>query len=422
MQEAKAAGFFVQEQSVTGVGRANAGVAAMASDPSTIFYNPAGMTDLAGPVVAAAGHLIMPRARLENRGSTASGPLTGGAVAYAGTNDDPFSPTPVGNVYAAAPVFGGRGWLGLGVTAPFGLVTEYDETFFGRYDSLKSKLLTIDVAPTAAVAVTKWLSVGFGLDVQWAHAELVNAIPDPLTAGGPTPQTDGRLDLRGDNWGVGYNVGLLVKPLPTTRIGLHYRSAMTHDLEGTATVSGLSGPLAALNNQSGGTAKLKLPDILSLGVSHDITPRLTMLGQVWLYGWNRFDEVRVDLDGGPDDIVMTQNYRNTLATAVGAEYRLNESWTLRGGFQYDQTPTVAEYQSTRVPDGDRYWLAVGSGYRLSDQISLDVAYAHVFIDEHDIDRTDTFYSGTPFPVVTRIRGSTEGGSADILSLQMRVRF
>ena len=102
------------------------------------------------------------------------------------------------------------------------------------------------------------------------------------------------------------------------------------------------------------------------------------------YGWSSFKEIRVKRSGLPDQVV-TQNYDDTFSVAVGAQYKLNEAWTVRSGFQYDETPTVNGFRSSRTPDGDRYWLSAGLSYDVSDNFTVDVAYTHVFIDDADID-------------------------------------
>jgi long-chain fatty acid transport protein len=325
------------------------------------------------------------------------------------------------HAYAALPLMSGRVWLGLGVSAPFGLVTDYQEDWFGRYDSTKSELTTIDVAPTLAVRVTEWLSIGAGLDAQYADATLENAVPNPTAPGGPSPATDARFQAQGDDWSVGFNVGLLVRPTPRTRIGLQYRSGIEHKLEGDATLSGLAPPLDVQNGSVGASAKVDLPSMASIGVAHDITPDLTLLGHIAWYGWDSFDEIRLRFDDGRADVVEPQNYRDTWAIGLGAEYRLTDAWTLRGGVSYDQTPTRNGFRNTRVPDGDRYWIAIGASYELSDRIGLDLAYGHRFFEKTDIDRTRTFFEGSGLDSDTRTsaRAKTD---ADVIAAALRISF
>jgi long-chain fatty acid transport protein len=420
---ALAGAFFHEAQSIRSAGRASAGVSAAADDAGTIFFNPAGMTRLSGPEVEVGSSLLLPRGEVENRGSTAQTPGTGGAVVpVTGPRDgDPYGPAIMPHAYAALPLMDRKLWFGLGISAPFGLVTDYEEDWFGRYDSTKSELTTIDVAPTLAFKLTDWLSAGAGLDVQHADATLENAVPNPTAPGGPTSATDGRFRAEGDDWSVGFNVGLLVEPTPRTRIGLHYRSAIEHEIEGDATLSGLAPPLDGLNGTVGASAELNLPAMASFGVAHEVTPELTLLGHISWYGWDTFDEIRLKFDDGRADVVEPQNYRDTWAIGLGAEYRLSDAWTLRGGVSYDQTPTSNSFRNTRVPDGDRYWIAIGASYELSDRIGFDVAYGHRFFENTDIDRSRTFFDGSAVESITRTsaRAKTD---ADVIALALRISF
>jgi long-chain fatty acid transport protein len=420
---ADAASVFIQDQGVTGVGRAHAGDAAIADDASTIFFNPAGLTRLGKPEFDFGVNVIMPDTRLGDRGSTAATPGTGGAALPIGGNDggNAFSPTPVGHMYLAVPLDDGRTWLGLGVSAPFGLSDRYKAGWFGRYDSTKSLLKTIDVAPTAAYRINDYLSIGAGLDVQYAKAKLENMIPNPLTAGGPTPATDGAFRAVADDWSVGFNVGLLVSPRSDTRIGLHYRSAITHDMTGESTISGLTGPLAGFNATTGVSSELNLPDIAALAVAYDLTPDLTLLAQTLWFGWSRLQEIRLKFANGSADSVTPENYKDTWAAAVGAEYAVSPAWRVRAGFQYDETPSVTGSRDTRVPDGSRYWLSAGASYAVTKNMDVDLSVAHVLFDETRVTLLRKFFGGTVLASAINIDSNVQT-TVDYVSVALRYRF
>jgi long-chain fatty acid transport protein len=410
VQTADAAGFYIKEQSVTGLGRAFAGESAVSEDASTIFFNPAGMTRLQGPEASAGVHLLVPRADLENRGSSSSVQTPAGALTRpVGGSDggNPYDPTPVPNAYFAYPLMDRDLWVGLGVSAPFGLANKYDADWFGRYDSIETDLLTINIAPSVAYKVLDWVSIGGGIDIQYADAKLVNAV-----FAGPTAP-DIISNVEGDNWAVGYNVGVLFEPLPTTRVGVHYRSRIDHTLEGDVKLT----QAGALRSNLPGTADLDLPDIIAVGFAHDVTPALTVLAEYNWYGWSSFKEIRVKRSGLADQVV-TQNYEDTFSVAVGAQYKLNDEWTVRSGFQYDETPTVEGFRSTRTPDGDRYWLSAGLSYDVSDNFTVDVAYTHVFISDADV---NTRQSGAAPVLSTNTRASLES-SVDIFAAALRYKF
>jgi long-chain fatty acid transport protein len=412
LREAHAAAFLLQEQSAKGIGRAFAGQTATAEDASTIFYNPAGMTELAAKPHAQLGvRVIAPDARIADRGSTASiGPFSG--LPVTGSEDQGFDPQFTGDVYLAQPLMNGSLWVGLAVTTPFGLRNEYKPDFFARYDSLKTDLSTIDVAPSVAYRVADWLSIGGGIDIQRADAKLVNAIPNPLAPGGPSPATDGRLTAEGGDWDVGFNLGLLVKPASGWRLGFSYRSAITHSVSGHVTTE-----FAGVTTRQDMSSDLDLPDIASFGAAWDVTSRLTLLAQLNYYGWSRFNELRLRLADG-SQIATTENYRDTFGGSVGAQYRLTDRWSVRTGFQYDQTPTRDGFRSTRVPDSNRYWTALGVSYEITSSIGIDLSYAHLFTRDASIDRTNAF----PALATTVGTHGVARDNADVVGIDLRLTF
>jgi long-chain fatty acid transport protein len=409
---AHAAGFYIQEQSVKGLGSAFSGSTTSLDDASTVYFNPAGMTKLEGPQINAGVHLLIPHGDLENTGSTIdlNGPAPGGVAAVTpASEDNPYDPTPVPNLYAAAPFgFGGEEiWLGLGVTAPFGLANDYGDDAFNRYDSIKTELLTVNVAPSIAYAPSDWFSIGGGIDVQYADAELTSA----FYAG-----SEGRSSLEGDDVSVGYNIGVLLRPLYDTEIGIHYRSAISHELDGDISVTGAGSPLA--NFSSTGSADLDLPDIATFGIAHQATDRLRLMGQATWFGWNNFEDIDAELDNpaltNPAPIV--QNYQTTWAFSVGAEYDLTPQWTIRGGYQFDETPTTDEYRTSRTPDGDRNWFSAGATYKWNEQLSFDLAATYIDVAEEEISVTR---NNALFPAT--VNADTDG-SVGIVAVGLNYKF
>ncbi len=388
-QTASAAGFYIQEQSARQQGDAFAGAAANPQDASTLFNNPAGMTELSGPQAAADLSLIIPHASLSNRGSNVlGGPVTG--------NDggDPFGPTPVPSAYVAMPFQGGTWWAGLAVTAPFGLTNNYNNTWFGRYNSTESVLTTEDIAPSFAVKITDALSFGGGIDFQHAHAEL----DQKFLSIGP----DGTVEVNGDSWKTGFNVGAFWKVDPQTNVGLHYRSAITQDIDGTLAVTGVTTGTHA-------SAQLKLPDIVEFGATHQLTPQLKILGSVNWFDWSRFSQISVNSALGTTTIPTA--WRDTWSAALGAEWKQDEKWTYRGGLQFDETP-VNDFRDTRIPDSNRFWVSVGGSYVLSPAFDIDAAASHLFMPDANIDATNSFGGGPP--VVTKAQSKNY---VNILSVQ-----
>ncbi|MGA9993507.1 MAG: outer membrane protein transport protein [Thiobacillaceae bacterium] len=349
-----ASGFALTEQSASGLGNAFAGAAASAEDASTIFFNPAGMTRLPDRQVAGALHLILPSAKYSD-GNPA-------------TNDggDAGSLAAVPNFYyvmALSPATR----FGLGVNAPFGLKTDYDLGWAGQFSALKSDLKTINLNPSLATKLTDQLSVGIGLNIDYAKAELSNFVP-PLYGGASA----GTATVKADDWGVGANAGLLYELDSNTRIGFSYRSRIKHKLEGDATFAG--SPLA----NTPITADLTLPDIASLSIVKQISPALTLLGDVSYTAWSVFDKLTIVRSTGTTLTSTTENWDDTWRFSMGATYRLNDALKLRGGLAYDQSPVPDAYRTPRIPDNDRTWVALGMGYQASKKDVIDVGYAHLF--------------------------------------------
>jgi len=422
--QAGAGGFFVQEQSVRGEGRAFAGSVAVADDASTLFFNPAGMTELGGARLQAGSFAIFGRASLEDDGTDAETlqsrlGLEPPTKIHGGRGGNPFGTVLVPSLYAAMPVaLDGRLWAGLAITSPFGIEVDYEDSWFGRYDSTDSRLRLFDFQPSLAFAITDRVSVGAGLDIQYASAQLENRLPVTLQ-----PQTDGRLEVTGDDWSVGWTVGVLWEPLDSTRLGASYRWGITHELKGSATFAGLTGVLAPINRNVPGSADLDLPGIVMVGFAHELTPAITLLGQVDWFQWSRFEEIRVDLDEdvqGLGELVTPQEYENSVSVAVGGEVEVTDALTLRSGVQWDQSPT-GEFRSTRVPDSDRTWLTLGASLELGHGLALDASYAHVFLKDAEIDVERTFYADSPAEVTARTRAEVES-AIDIVGLQLRASF
>ncbi len=407
---ANAAGFYIQEQSVRGLGSAFSGSVTSIDDASTVDFNPAGMTKLDRAQVNLGAHLLVPSAKLKDNGSTfdANGPAPGGVGPVGGGDGgNPYDPTPVPNAFAAMPLTADNSlWGGIGITAPFGLASDYGDDWFGRFDSTKTELKVINIQPSVAYKATEWLSLGAGVDIQYADAELESRVSNVIS--------EGTSKLKGDDWSVGYNVGLLIKPVETTEIGLHYRSAISHELDGRISVSGLTPNILGADFTTGGTADLDLPDMATFGVAHQVTPDLRLMAQATWFGWNNFQDITATSDAGVELTSVTQNYQTTWAFAVGAEYDINDVWTVRGGYQFDETPTTDEFRTSRTPDGDRNWFSLGATYNWTPNLAVDMAATYIDVDEGTINVSRN--SG-----LAQVNADTDG-SVGIFALGLNYKF
>lgn len=383
----QAAGFALVEQNASGLGNAYAGQAASAQDASTIFFNPAGMTLLPDRQLVLSGHLIKPRFKFSGSVSPALGGGDGG---------DAGDLTLVPNAYFAYRLTPDV-HVGIGVNAPFGLKTDYDNTWMGRTQAIKSEVKTINLNPSIAWKASESLSLGAGLNIQYMEAMLTSA----TGAGVPPPVGE----VKGHDYGLGFNLGALWQLSDATRVGLAYRSEIDYTLKGSFKVNGVT----AVNPVY---ADLTLPDSASLSVFHKLDTRWDLLADVTWTGWSDFDALRiVNASGGPVSTTI-ENWDDSYRYSLGANYHLNERVTLRGGVAYDQTPVSDTYRTARIPDGDRTWITFGGQYRMSDRNILDFGYAHLFIRDARIDKTES-------PV--RLSGTYEG-AVDILSAQFTHNF
>lgn len=432
---ASATGFFINQQGVKELGRVGAGNAAAADSLGTIYFNPAGLTgiwgqepsrprdDTARTRIGIGVHLIVPRSTQQDTGSTAATPGTlGGAVPSGGDDGrNPTNPTPVPTVFWAHEVERNRLAIGAGITAPFGLAASFPSAWYGRYDAIEAALRTVNLTAVAAYRFDSGVSVGGGVDFQYAHSLLVTAIPNPLTPGGPTAATDGRSETRGHAWTPGFNLGVLVPVTDRTRIGWHYRSGMKHKLDGSTMVSGLTGPLAPFNGTVGARADLHLPATGTVALRHAWSHDLHLLASVDWFDWSRFSEVRVRFANGSPDAVRTTRYRDTFSAAAGAEYRVSDRLAARGGIRFDQTPTTSGFRDTTVPDANRAWLGVGATWRSSDTSSWDFAFNHVIFRTAEVGVTRTFFDGTPLASTVVVNGSARS-VVNTLAMEYRRAF
>jgi long-chain fatty acid transport protein len=413
--EAMGSGFQVRENSAAALGNAFAGAAATAEDPSVIANNPAAMIGLSGNQVSGNIAAVIPSAVFSGRAFTAfRQPISGGNGGDAGS----AQPVPAAyGFYDAGPDLK----FGLAVTAPFGLETQYDSDWVGRYQAIKSDIETININPNLAYRLTDWLSLGGGPAIQQAHAEFSNAInattvarlANPLLPAGLT-LPDGTARVTGNSWSVGFAAGAFAEVSPGTRLGASYRSQISHRIDGTATFSVPSVLAASPRFQNtSARADLKTPDVISLAASHQIAPGLTLLAEVQWTNWSVVKNLRIERPDGSALSDQPEQWHNTWFGSIGATWRPDPNWTFRGGLAFDPTPIRNEFRTARLPDSDRYWLAVGLGYGWTPDLRFDAAYAHIFAAAPSIDEV------SPTGDVLTGRYSNH---IDIVSLSATLRF
>jgi long-chain fatty acid transport protein len=412
--QAQAAGFALIEQNGSGVGNAYAGAAAVAEDASTIFFNPAGMTRLGGRQVVGSIDAVKPSADFSNNGSTPPS-LTGlppSGIPLNGTGGDAGDWAFVPAAYLSWEMMPNRLWLGLGVSAPFGLKTEWDSSWMGRFHAIKSEVKTVNINPSIAWKVNEMFSVGGGINAMYLDATLSNsvayglsaagaaALVNPLLVGPVTAQAgglnrEGVATVKGDDWGWGWNLGAMINFTPQTRLGLHYRSTTKFTLGGDVNFSnaptfvaagGVPAAVAAALNanfaNSGVSAEIKLPDTFSVALAHSMDRWQFLADYTWT-GWDSIQNLSIYRSGSSVCCLTNTplNFKNSWRAGVGVNYQLNSEWKLRGGIAYDTTPVQDAYRTPRLPDQDRTWLAAGAQWVFHKQGALDFGLAYLFVKD-----------------------------------------
>jgi long-chain fatty acid transport protein len=432
--QAQAAGLAIRKQSGAALGNAFAGATAGAEDIGYMFFNPAALARQEGHQVLAAASYIAPRAKPTGvSGSTVLGTSITGGDGGGGIAVDALVPVLYG-MYSVTPGLK----LGLGVNAPFGLVTEYEDGWSGRYHALESSLTTININPAVAYRMNDMVSVGLGLQAQYAEARLTNAV-DFGTLGvargvpGSVPGAqDGFSEIEGDDWGFGFNAGVLFEPVEGTRLGIAYRSRVSHRLDGdgrfrldsAGVAASLQAAAIAAGNpapfvDTGVEADLAMPETVSVGVHHDIDPQWSVMAEAAWTRSSRFDELRIEFDNPAQaDSVTEEDWDDSWFLAGGATYRPDADWTIRLGVAYDESPVPDETRTPRIPGADRLWLAVGAGFRPFENLRVDVGYTHIFVDDPSVDLTTAGVGNT-------FRGNLAvdyDSSIDIVTLQVSYAF
>ncbi|RPE75964.1 long-chain fatty acid transport protein [Vulcaniibacterium tengchongense] len=400
--QAHASGFQIKENSVKAQGRSYAGSAAVAGDASVVSNNPALMTRFEGTTVQADVTAIDLGFKFEGSGTDALGqPLSGG------TGGDAGDLIPVPALSVVHKLDNGLA-LGAMVSAPFGLKTEYEGPWAGRYWADTSDLKTVDLTLSMAYEVVPD-RFSFGLGVIYERADVTlsryvdfgtllfaNPATRPLPFARPQA-ADGHAEVEGDSTGWGWLVGFNLRPTDKLSIGFSHRSEIDHEIEGDVTWTVPANVRAVLNanpttaplfvNGAAG-ADLTTPSVTTLSVAYQFTDRFAMMADWSRTDWTSLREVNIDFANPDPNSIEEFDWKETNFSSIGAEYKLNEAWTLRGGYAYDETPTHIATRTPRLPDEDRQWLSVGASWQATPNLELNFAYTYLKADTPQVNLAD----------------------------------
>jgi long-chain fatty acid transport protein len=391
-QGAFASGFQLKEDDAAGLGRAYAGSTSAPDDAAVVVNNPAAMIDLKAPVIQGDVTGVNFSTKFHGGGTDAIGqPLAGGDGGNGGVTKA------VPSLFFAMPV-SDRFAVGAGVTVPFGFETNYNPGWVGRYEALDSRLQSIDITVSAAYALTNQFSVGASIIGQRTSANLTQAINfgsilavnPALPPGTFLPQSaDGYGKVKGNDWGYGWQLGFLWKATDADRIGLNYHSKIDHTLTGNATfgVPANVSPIFAASpvpvfQDTKASADFDTPAYAEASWWHTLNQQWSFGADVGYTHWSSLKGLTVQYANVAQPATTEVfNWDNSWFGSIGAEYKLDRAWTLRGGLAIDGTPTSATTRDPRVPDATRRWVTVGLGYKPNDNWNFDVGYAHLFVND-----------------------------------------
>jgi long-chain fatty acid transport protein len=393
---ANAAGFQLFQYDGASVGDVNAGAGATANTASTNFTNAAGLVRIKKPQIVVSANQVVTQSKFVGTATYLNNTSATGETVSRGSSLIP-------SFHFAAPI-NNQLFFGFSATVPFGSSTNYPIENFQSVFATESTIKTVNLSPSLAYKVSEKFSVALGIDVQKLEATLNQAINATYS-----------IVNEASNWGYGWHAGTMYQFTPATRVGLSYRSQVSHNLSGTSTIkSRVSG--ADFSQSNALSAKIKLPPMTTLGVHHDVTPQWAVMGTVNYIQWSTIDTITLNNLAAfpqlPSSSPLPQKFRNTWRASVGTAYTINDKWLVRAGVGYDQTPTNNTDRSLRLPENNRWLVGIGARFRVTKQVAVDAGWTRAFIQDGPINNTTG---------AGNIRGNTKN-SADILGLQITYDF
>lgn len=342
---AHAAGFMLTEQSAGALGRAYAGVGVDGTDISGVYYNPATMTLHPGTAIQAGFVAVgLDLAYESNDGKI--------------TENGQYNTQAIPHGYISHQLTDSM-WIGLAMTVPFGMGTEYDDNWPLAYKGISAEVLTFDFNPNVAWKVSDKLSLGAGMSIQYAAADLKMGMGNGVTS-----------EIDADSMAWGFNVGLMWSPLENLRFGLSYRSRINHNADGDLEVTKPEMGVTTLD----ATATISTPAWTMATAAWDVNDLLSLYATFRWTDWSSFEELTIESLAG--NTTITNKWQDTYLFSVGADLRFTSWWTFRAGIGYETSPIDdPKYRTAIIPDADRWWFALGSSFKATENMQIDVSAA-----------------------------------------------
>lgn len=371
-----AAGYSTGSTSVSGLANSYAGSVTGIHDVSDTFFNPAITAGKEGQAVLGLHYVSLD---IDTVGSSSS--FSGGS-AGGGDSRDGGSDNLIPNLYFTSPI-NDKTNFNLAITSPFGLATEYNDTWAGKYRAVDSEITTININPSVSREIMNGLSVGVGLSAQYYKAKLTNYAA--VFSGAATSFAK----MHASDWGYGYNLGMSYKtPDDKLKLGIGYRSKIDHKLSGRAQAPSFS-------LYSDVEALVSTPESLTGGIAYEATSNIELAYDVTWTRWSRFRNLVVrDISGGALGQTANFNWRDSVMHSIGANFDANNNTVIRTGLAYEKDATTDNNREPRVPGGNRIWASLGLTHKMGDGWAVDATYMHQFYRSANINITDNSAEST----------------------------
>ena len=375
-----ASGFQINEQGSRAMGLGGA-FTGLSNDPSAIYFNPGGITQLPGTHLIAGATLILPS-------STFRGPFP--SITESKMKSQVFYPI---HFYATHQL-GEKLYLGLGVGNNYGLGTKWNPDWVGRYMAVETEIRTFFFNFVASYKIMDEVSVGFGYVLAYGDVIIGRKLNlSPFNA-------ESYLKLQGDGYGSGFTAGLYVHPIRAISLGVSFRSQVKIDFKGDATPSDYPSQFEGQLPNGSITAPLTTPLNFTFGVAIMPNKNFTLSADYQYVGWDSYDKLEIQFKDFVDPSTQKplisssdRMYENSFIARVGAEYKYSGHFTGRIGFLYDKNPVPDERLDPTLPDADRLGFNVGGSYKLSKNLSIEAAYMFLRFNEREITNSLENYSG-----------------------------
>lgn len=409
-----ASGFQINEHGAKAMSLAGA-FTALANDASAVQFNPAALIYLSGTQISLGSTYIRPSGSFEGpKPSTTKSDL----------KNRYFTPI---NFYITHKINDDMA-VGFGVNNPFGLGTEWEDNWVGRYNAVKTEIRVFNFTPVFSYKLSDQFSIGVGANIAYADVQISRALPAALTpplVPAVVVLPDGKINLEGDDLAFGFNVSFLYRPNEQWSFGGSYKHELAFDFEGdiTSTIPNLTGyvppsliptveaGLRAAYPKGSATAPLTAPSVFTVGAAYKANENLTLSSDFQYTLWSSYDKLTINFEDGTSSSSI-RDYENSFIIRLGAEYKVSDSFSLRGGFLFDKNPIKDERVDFTLPDNDRYGYNIGFGYKISDSITFDLAYLLLIFPEREITNSEERIAN-PFVAPTRLNG-TYNPSANLI--------